>query len=89
MQQPNVKERIRQFITTNFPLAHQQANSTDEDSLFSSGIVDSLGVLDLVTFIEDEFGVIVADEDLLAENFETVDRMESFVQAKQAQKILV
>ena len=89
MQQTNVKARICQFIVTNFPLARQQASLPDEDSLFSSGIVDSLGVLDLVTFIEDEFGVIVADEDLLAENFETVAHMESFVQTKQAQKILV
>lgn len=87
MPQSHVKIRIRQFITTNFPLARQQINLTDTESLFTSGIVDSLGVLDLVTFIEDEFGVIVADEDLLAENFETIEHMEAFVQAKQTQKI--
>lgn len=87
MSQPNIKVQIRQFVEKNFPLARQQANLLDTDSLFNSGIVDSLGVLDLVTFIEDEFGVIVADEDLLAENFETIEQMEAFVQAKQSQKI--
>ncbi|MCX6043816.1 MAG: acyl carrier protein [Chloroflexi bacterium] len=87
MSQPNIKVQIRQFVAKNFPLARQQANLLDTDSLFNSGIVDSLGVLDLVTFIEDEFGVIVADEDLLAENFETIEQMEAFVQAKQGQKI--
>ncbi len=87
MSSSNVKAQIRQFITKNFPLARQQANFTDTDSLFNSGIVDSLGVLDLVTLIEDEFGVIVADEDLLAKNFETIEHMATFVQAKQAQKV--
>jgi acyl carrier protein len=85
----NISKRIRQFIQTTFPLARKQSALSDHDSLFSSGIVDSLGVLDLVTYLENEFGVMVADEDLLAENFESIGRMAEFVTLKQQDKVLV
>ena len=88
MQNTNVKARIRQFINANFPLTRQQAALTDDASLLNSGLVDSLGVLDLVTFIENEFGVMVADEDLAAENFETIGQIAVFVHMKQTQKVL-
>ncbi|MDQ3250253.1 MAG: acyl carrier protein, partial [Chloroflexota bacterium] len=76
------------FIQRTFPLAHQQSNFNDAQSLLSSGIVDSLGVLDLVTYIEDEFAVVIADDDLVAENFESIERMAEFIEAKQSAKIL-
>ena len=85
----DIKMAIRHYITTHFPLAGRQTSVADSESLFASGIVDSLGVLDLVTFIEDAFGVIVADEDLLADNFETIDQVAAFVQAKQRHPVLV
>ena len=88
MNYQNISVRIRQFIQTTFPWARNQSTLADHDSLFSSGIVDSLGVLDLVTYLENEFGVIVADEDLLAENFESIDRMAEFVTLKQQDKVL-
>ncbi len=88
MNYQNISTRIRQFIQTTFPLARKQGALADHDSLFSSGIVDSLGVLDLVTYLENEFGVIVADEDLLAENFESIGRMAEFVTLKQQDKVL-
>ena len=89
MNHTDVKKQIRQFISTNFPLAGRQTSVTDSESLFASGVVDSLGVLDLVTFVEDAFGIIVADEDLLAANFETIEQLAAFVHTKQTQPIPV
>ena len=83
-----LKVQLRHFIQRTFPLAHQQSNFNDAQSLLSSGIVDSLGVLDLVTYIEDEFAVVIADDDLVAENFESIERMAEFIEAKQSAKIL-
>jgi len=88
MHYQTISERVRQFIQATFPLARKQNTLADYDSLFSSGIVDSLGVLDLVTYLENEFDVIVADEDLLAENFESIGRMAEFVMLKQQDKVL-
>jgi len=66
--------KIREFILEKFPLARKQ-QLKDTDALLESGILDSLGVLDLVHFIEREFSIIVADEELVPENFQTVDRI--------------
>jgi acyl carrier protein len=74
----NIGERINQFVLRTFPLARKRALNPQDD-LLESGVVDSLGILDLVAFIEQEFGIEVSDEDLLPENFNTIDRLTAFV----------
>ena len=78
----DVGMRIRQFILKQFPLARKQSSIENESSLLESGIIDSLGVLDLVSFLEKEFKITICEEDLLADNFETIARMTAFVQSK-------
>ena len=73
---------LRQFITRHFSQARTHALA-DEDPLLASGIVDSLGVLDLVTFIESEFRVTVADEDLIPEHFNSIGRIAAYIETKQ------
>jgi acyl carrier protein len=72
---------IRKFILEKFPLARKQ-QIKDSDPLLESGVLDSLGVLDLVSFVEQEFSVHVADDELVPENFQTIDRIAAFVQSK-------
>ena len=74
--------RIRQFILKQFPLARKQSSIEDDSSLLESGIIDSLGVQDLISFIEEEFRITISDEDLMAENFESIASMAAFVQSK-------
>ena len=71
--------RIRQFVLQKFPLARRR-NVSDRDNLLESGIIDSLGVLELVTFMQQEFSVAIADEDLTPENFQNIESMVRFVQ---------
>jgi acyl carrier protein len=54
------------------------------DSLISSGILDSIGLLRLVLFLEERFQVKVADGDLVPDNFETIERIVSFVESRSA-----
>ena len=74
-------EQIRDFIMSNFPLAKERGLS-DEDSLLDGAIVDSLGVLDIVTFLENEFEIEMSDEDLVADAFETIAGIAALVQQK-------
>ena len=74
--------RIRRFILKHFPLARKQSSIEDDSQLLNSGIIDSLGVLDLVSFIENEFKITISEEDLLAENFETIASMTTFIERK-------
>ena len=74
-------ERIRQFVLEKFPLARKRSVK-DSDELLESGIVDSLGILDLVALLETEFGLMVSDDDLLPENFRSIERISEFAQQK-------
>ena len=81
MQRELVASSFRTFITTHFPGSKRRPLGND-DSLLESGIIDSLGVLDLVAFIEEEFKIRVEDDDLTPENFQSIDRMMAFVDRK-------
>jgi acyl carrier protein len=74
-------EPIRKFLLEKFPLAHKRGLSNGA-RLLEEGIVDSLGILDLVSFLETEFAIVVSDEELLPENFQTIERLAAFVQRK-------
>jgi acyl carrier protein len=77
--------RIRHFIMNQFPLARQRAVG-DEDPLLRTGILDSLGILEVVAFIETEFEITVADEDLVAESFESIATIARFVDGKRGRE---
>lgn len=72
---------IRQFIIDNF-LFEDSGTLSDDTQFLESGIMDSTGVLELVTFIEDSFGITVADEDLIPENLDSIARAAAFVERK-------
>ncbi|ALA59779.1 acyl carrier protein [Nitrospira moscoviensis] len=74
-------ERILNFVLDKFPLARKKP-ITAEDDLLESGIIDSLGILDLVSFLEQEFGIIVADDELIPDHFQSVLRLTQFVEHK-------
>lgn len=74
----NPKVKLREFILKQFPLARKR-QIRDSDALLESGIVDSMGVLQVVTFIEKEFSIQIADDDLLPDNFQTIDRIAALV----------
>jgi len=73
--------RILEWVKQNFPLAQEQNVGLD-DSLLNSGIIDSLGTLEVVQFLESEFEIILTDEEMLADHFETVNSIASLVASK-------
>jgi acyl carrier protein len=76
-----LKRQIREFIEGNF-LIDAAIDLKDEDSLLELQIVDSTGFLELIHFIEDAFGVRVADEEMVPENLETIDNIAAFITRK-------
>jgi acyl carrier protein len=76
-------ELIRTFIIKKFPASRKKV-LTDDLPLIESGIVDSLGVLEVVSFLEQNFGIKVHDEDLTPENFGSIGLLTQFVTTKQA-----
>jgi acyl carrier protein len=78
----SITARIRAYLVEHFPSVRDHA-FTDEDPLLANGILDSLGVLDLVGYLETEFEITVSDDDLVPEHFETLRRLTVFVEEKQ------
>ena len=74
-------DRLKDFVYEKFPLAKKQG-VTNSDPLLDSGIIDSLGILQLIAFIENEFGIYFSDADLLPEIFQTLDALAAFMQQK-------
>jgi len=83
MSEGAMRTRVRAFVMERFPAAAAR-RMTDDDSLLDSGVIDSLAVLDLATFIEREFGVQLADDELTAENFDSIATLSRFLAAKRA-----
>ncbi len=80
-QAQTMEERIREFVLKAFPLARKSAVNGNQKWL-ETGVIDSLGILDLVHFLEQQFSIQVADEELLPENFESLDAVAAFVRKK-------
>jgi len=74
-------QKLRQFITTNFYVA-EPATLKDDQSLLESGVVDSTGVLEIVQFLESDFGVKVEDTEIVPENVDTISRLSAFIMRK-------
>ena len=74
----NVETEVREFILMKFPLARKK-QIRNADALLESGMVDSQGVLEVVNFIEQTFSIIVADDDLIPENFQSIDRIVAYI----------
>jgi acyl carrier protein len=81
----DIKTQIRQFVLENAQSKGIKEVS-DTDSLTELGIIDSLGIFRLVSFLEDNFNVRIGDEEIVTDNFQTVNEIERFVAAKQAAK---
>jgi acyl carrier protein len=75
-----VRDQVRSFIRESF-LVDEFA---DDESFLGSGIIDSLGVMQLVSFLETEFSVQVQDVDLVPENFDSVERVAAYIERKLA-----
>jgi acyl carrier protein len=75
----NVVARIKTFLAQQFPATK---NVGVEDPLLKNGLIDSLGILEVVTFVENEFGITIVDEELSPDNFESVRSLSAFVRQK-------
>jgi acyl carrier protein len=76
-----IKEQIRTFVTSNFYVADPAALD-DRASLLDRGIIDSTGVLEVIFFIEERFGMKVEDGEMLPENLDSIERIADFVTRK-------
>lgn len=77
-----VANQLLEFITANFLFGSADKPIFPDDSFMNSGIIDSTGVLELVSFIEETYGIKVGDHEILPENLDSLNRLTAFVRRK-------
>jgi acyl carrier protein len=80
-----IREQVRDFIQTNFLYDGDSSQIDDYSSLLEQGIVDSTGVLELVLFAEETYGLTVDTGDLLPENLDSVDNLANYIARRLAE----
>lgn len=81
----SVIDDLRKFLTTS-KLVKSKDALNDNESLLEGGIIDSLAILEISTYIQNTYGVEVEDDDLLPENFDSLAAIACYVDRKRAQR---
>ncbi len=79
----NTNDIIREFITGDILHGSLKTPLKDEDLLVESGIIDSLGIMTLLSFIEERFSIQIASEDLMPENFSSISTIAGLIERQQ------
>lgn len=79
---PTIEADVRGFVTDNFLFGHKNVSLDGDDSLLEQGLIDSTGVLELVSFIENKFEIKVEDDDLVPDNLDSINRLIAFIETK-------
>lgn len=77
-----LRDKVRDFILENFLFTTDSSVLALDDSLLERGIVDSTGMLEIVMFIEEQFGIHMQDEEMIPENLDSVSNISNFVECK-------
>jgi len=79
----DIERRVTEFIRDNFLFRDDRDTVAPTESLMEAGLIDSTGVLELVAFIEEAFGIVMADAEIVPENLDTVGGIVAYVTRKQ------
>ena len=82
----STKDQIRQWVQETAERKGLGA-VTDAESLTENGVIDSLAIFRLVSFLEDTFGIRIADEEIVNDNFKSIDDIDRLVQSKLGSKV--
>ena len=84
IDQDTVRKDIRAFVAESFFIGEEADDFADSDSFMEEGIIDSTGVLELTAFLEQKYGIKVADEEMLPSNLDSIDNLVNFIAGKSA-----
>ena len=78
----DISSALRRFIGENFMFQDEVESLPEDTSFLEAGIIDSTGVLELVCFLENEFGIEVADDEMLPQNLDSIRAITAYVMRK-------
>jgi acyl carrier protein len=81
-QQDQIIEQVREYVTKRILLGVSEGDLSNTDSFLERGILNSTGILEIVSFIEDQFGIRCEDEEITPENLDSLNSIAAFIQRK-------
>jgi acyl carrier protein len=81
----SIESQIKNYIARNLIFSSNGFNYSDNASFLEEGIVDSQGVMELLLFVEDTFGISVDDQEITPDNFDSISRLAHFIRSKLSQ----
>ena len=78
------KTKIREYILENYLFTDDESALGNDESFLDKGVLDSTGILELIYFLEEEFGIEVEDEEMIPENLDSVSLIVAYLGTKQA-----
>lgn len=78
----SVEQKIRDYILDNYLFTDDQSALSNDDSFLDKGIIDSTGIMEVIFFLEEEFGVQVEDDEMVPENLDSVKNIVAYIEKK-------
>lgn len=79
----SISEAVRSYILENYLFSDDPAALEDNESFMEKGIVDSTGMMEVISFLEEQFGITVQDDEMIPENLDSVSAIIAYVERKQ------
>jgi acyl carrier protein len=82
MSNSEARQKLRTFILENYLFTQDETALADDDSFLDGGILDSMGILELIEFLEDSFGIKVEGDELIPDNLDSINNILQFMASK-------
>lgn len=76
--------KLRKYVLETYLFSSDESLLDNDDSFLDKGIIDSTGVIELIMFLEDEYGISVSDDELIPDNLDSINRLAAFIERKKA-----
>ncbi|MDH5648672.1 MAG: acyl carrier protein [Gammaproteobacteria bacterium] len=80
----SIEHKLRGYILENFLFTDDESALSSSDSFLEKGIIDSTGIMEVIYFIQEEFGIEVDDNEMIPENLDSVNNIVKFLEKKKA-----
>lgn len=77
-----IEQDVRQFVIETFQFGVDDGRLADDDSFLEKGLIDSMGILTLISHVEERYGIRVDDAELIPDNWDSIARISSYISGK-------
>lgn len=82
MEREQYRAQLRTLILENYLFTDDESELDDDVSFLDTGILDSMGIMEVIAFLDDEYGIKVAEEEMVPENLDSIDNLLGFIERK-------